>query len=66
MYILRYSIQSPEPDIGTGKADARARIEKAAKKIKEETGADIDYGYKLYYLETAEEKKCHFSKINGI
>lgn len=34
----------------------RARIEKAAKKIKEETGADIDYGYKLYYLEKPSEK----------
>lgn len=34
----------------------RARIEKAAAKIKEETDADIDYGYKLYYLETPDEK----------
>ena len=34
----------------------RARIEKASQKIKEETNADIDYGYKLYYLETPEEK----------
>lgn len=34
----------------------RARIEKAAEKIKEETGADIDYGYKLYYLEKPSEK----------
>lgn len=34
----------------------RARIEKTAEKIKEETNADIDYGYKLYYLETPEEK----------
>ncbi|OLR65198.1 site-specific DNA-methyltransferase [Peptoniphilus porci] len=34
----------------------RARIEKAAQKIKEETGANMDYGYKLYYLETPEEK----------
>ncbi len=34
----------------------RARIEKAAKKIKDETNADIDYGYKLYYLETPKEK----------
>ncbi|ARJ50362.1 site-specific DNA-methyltransferase [Staphylococcus lutrae] len=34
----------------------RARIEKAANKIKIETNADIDYGYKLYYLETPEEK----------
>lgn len=34
----------------------RARIEKAAQKIKEETNADIDYGYKLYYLATPEEK----------
>lgn len=34
----------------------RARIEKAAAKIKEETGADIDYGYKLYYLQTPESK----------
>lgn len=34
----------------------RARIEKASQKIKEETNADIDYGYKLYHLETPEEK----------
>ena len=34
----------------------RARIEKAAAKIKEETNADIDYGYKLYYLEKPSEK----------
>lgn len=34
----------------------RARIEKAAAKIKEETGADIDYAYKLYYLEKPNEK----------
>ena len=34
----------------------RARIEKAAAKIKEETGADIDYGYKLYYLESPSGK----------
>ncbi len=34
----------------------RARIEKAAEKIKKETGADIDYGYKLYYLEKPSEK----------
>ena len=34
----------------------RTRIEKAAKKIKEETNADINYGYKLYFLETPEEK----------
>ena len=34
----------------------RARIEKAAAKIKEETKTDIDYGYKLYYLEKPVEK----------
>lgn len=34
----------------------RARIEKAADKIKEETKADIDYGYKLYYLEKPLER----------
>ena len=34
----------------------RARIEKAAQKIKKETGADIDYGHKLYYLENPSEK----------
>lgn len=34
----------------------RARIEKAAKKIKKVTDADIDYGYKLYYLETINKK----------
>lgn len=34
----------------------RARIEKASQKIKEETNADIDYSYKVYHLETPEEK----------
>lgn len=34
----------------------RARIKKASQKIKEKTNADIDYGYKLYYLETPEER----------
>lgn len=34
----------------------RARIEKAAKKIKEETEADIDYGYKLYRLNQISDK----------
>lgn len=34
----------------------KARIEKAAAKIKERTNADIDYGYKLYYLEKPSEK----------
>lgn len=34
----------------------RARIEKSATKIKEETKANIDYGYKLYYLENPNEK----------
>lgn len=34
----------------------RARIEKAGAKIKEKTNADIDYGYKLYYLEKPSEK----------
>lgn len=34
----------------------RDRIERAAAKIKDETKADIDYGYKLYYLEKPSEK----------
>lgn len=34
----------------------RARIEKSAKKIREETNLDIDYGYKLYRLEKPENK----------
>lgn len=34
----------------------RTRIKKAATKIKEETKANIDYGYKLYYLESPSEK----------
>lgn len=34
----------------------RDRIERAATKIKEETKADIDYGYKLFYLEKPSEK----------
>lgn len=36
-------------------AIGRARIKKAAQKIKEETGADIDYGYKLFYLENPDK-----------
>lgn len=34
----------------------RERIKSAGQKIKEETGADIDYGFKLFYLETPTEK----------
>jgi type III restriction-modification system ecoPI, modification subunit len=34
----------------------RGRIKRAAEKIKEETGADIDYGFKTYSLETVEEE----------
>lgn len=34
----------------------RERIKRAAQKIKEETDADIDYGFKLFYLETPTEK----------
>lgn len=34
----------------------RDRIEKAAEKIKVNTSADIDYGYKLYKLNTPEQK----------
>ena len=34
----------------------RDRIERAAAKIKDETKADIDYGYKLFYLEKPSEK----------
>ncbi len=34
----------------------RDRIEKAAEKIKAETSADIDYGYKIYKLNTPEQK----------
>ena len=36
-------------------AIGRARIEKAAQKIKKETDADIDYGYKLFYLENPDK-----------
>lgn len=34
----------------------RERIKRAGKKIKNETGADIDYGFKLFYLEKPKEK----------
>lgn len=34
----------------------RERIRRAAKKIKEETGANIDYGFKTYSLEKLEEE----------
>lgn len=62
-YIL---VQLPEPikkDKPAYKAGYRTvdeigrdRIEKAAAKIKDETKADIDYGYKLFYLEKPSEK----------
>lgn len=34
----------------------RERIKRAAKKIQEETGADIDYGFKVYSLKKLEEE----------
>lgn len=34
----------------------RERIKRAGEKIKNETGADIDYGFKLFYLEKPMEK----------
>ena len=34
----------------------RERIKRAGKKIKNETGANIDYGFKLFYLEKPKEK----------
>lgn len=34
----------------------RERIKRAAEKIREETGADIDYGFKTYSLETIKEE----------
>lgn len=34
----------------------RARIQKAAEKIRKDTGASIDYGFKLFYLQEPEEK----------
>lgn len=34
----------------------RERIRRAAKKIQEETGADIDYGFKVYSLKSLEEE----------
>ena len=34
----------------------RERIKRAAKKIQEETGADIDYGFKVYSLKSLEEE----------
>lgn len=47
----------PAYKVGYRSIDAigRARIKKAAQKIKEETGADIDYGYKLFYLENPDK-----------
>lgn len=47
----------PAYKAGYGSIDeiGRARIEKAAQKIKEETGAGIDYGYKLFYLENPDK-----------
>lgn len=41
----------------------RDRIKKAAKSIKEETGADIDYGFRVYRLETPQNADHALSKM---
>ncbi len=44
---------------------ARERIRRAAKKIKEETGADIDYGFRVYKVDSSNMKDV-FYKPNEI
>lgn len=50
--------KKPAYEAGYRTIDAigRERIRKAAKKIQEETGADIDYGFKTYTLESLKEE----------
>lgn len=37
------------------------RIRRAAKKIKEETGADIDYGFRVFSVDTTNRKEVYYS-----
>jgi len=39
---------------------ARERIRRAAKKIKEETGADIDYGFRVYRLDSSNMQDVNY------
>lgn len=39
---------------------AIARLKKAAKKIKEETGADIDYGFRVYRLDSSNMQDVYY------
>jgi len=39
---------------------AKERIRRAAKKIKEETGADIDYGFRVYRLDSSNMKDVYY------
>lgn len=38
----------------------KERIRRAAKKIKEETGADIDYGFRVYRLDSSNMKEVYY------
>ena len=38
----------------------KERIRRAAKKIKEETGADIDYGFRVYRLDESNMKDVYY------
>jgi len=40
---------------------ARERIRRAGKKIKEETGADIDYGFRVYKVDSSNMKDVYYS-----
>lgn len=39
----------------------KARIRRAAKKIKEETGADIDYGFRVYRVDSSNMKDVYYT-----
>lgn len=42
----------------------KERIQRAGKKIKEETGADIDYGFRVYKLESSNMKDVYYNPNN--
>ena len=60
-YIL---IQTPDPtnrnDFETLCDVAEERIRRAGKKIKEETGADLDYGFRVYKIDSSNMKDIYY------
>jgi len=43
---------------------AKERIKRAAKKIKEETNADIDYGFRVYKVDSSNMKDVYYAPTN--